>query len=128
MTDLPHRIRLSRRKGWRLPPGTVSVARPGRFGDPFRVDGDQDACTAVKAFRDWLATPACPAPLAEARQRLLVALPSLRGRDLACWCALDAPCHADVLVELANSAVEPRPQAPPGSATAAKPRRQRNPA
>jgi hypothetical protein len=26
----------------------------------------------------------------------------LRGRDLACWCPLDQPCHADVLLELAN--------------------------
>jgi hypothetical protein len=26
----------------------------------------------------------------------------LAGRDLACWCPLDQPCHADVLLELAN--------------------------
>ena len=26
----------------------------------------------------------------------------LRGRDLMCWCPLDQPCHADVLLELAN--------------------------
>jgi len=26
----------------------------------------------------------------------------LRGKNLACWCKLDAPCHADVLLELAN--------------------------
>jgi Domain of unknown function (DUF4326) len=26
----------------------------------------------------------------------------LGGRDLACWCPLDQPCHADVLLELAN--------------------------
>lgn len=31
------------------------------------------------------------------------ALPSLRGKDLACWCPLDQPCHADVLLELANA-------------------------
>ena len=30
-------------------------------------------------------------------------LAALRGRDLACWCALDQPCHADVLLELANA-------------------------
>lgn len=30
------------------------------------------------------------------------ALIHLRGRDLACWCPLDQPCHADVLLELAN--------------------------
>lgn len=26
----------------------------------------------------------------------------LRGKDLVCWCPLDQPCHADVLLELAN--------------------------
>jgi hypothetical protein len=27
----------------------------------------------------------------------------LAGKDLACWCPLGQPCHADVLLELANS-------------------------
>ena len=27
----------------------------------------------------------------------------LRGRDLCCWCPLDQPCHADVLLEIANA-------------------------
>lgn len=31
----------------------------------------------------------------------------LRGKNLACWCPLDQPCHADVLLEIAN--MEPRP-------------------
>lgn len=26
----------------------------------------------------------------------------LAGKNLACWCPLDQPCHADVLLELAN--------------------------
>lgn len=25
-----------------------------------------------------------------------------RGKNLACWCKLDSPCHADVLLKLAN--------------------------
>jgi hypothetical protein len=29
-------------------------------------------------------------------------LEPLRGKDLACWCPLSEPCHADVLLELAN--------------------------
>lgn len=36
------------------------------------------------------------------RSKLVAALPRLRGKNLACWCALDQPCHADVLLELAN--------------------------
>lgn len=31
----------------------------------------------------------------------------LRGRDLCCWCRLDSPCHADVLLELANGTAAP---------------------
>ena len=40
--------------------------------------------------------------LADRRDRILSGLPTLRGHDLACWCAPDAPCHADVLLEIAN--------------------------
>lgn len=36
------------------------------------------------------------------RTALVAALPTLRGHNLACWCALDRPCHADVLLEIAN--------------------------
>lgn len=37
------------------------------------------------------------------RTKLIEALPKLRGKNLACWCPLDQPCHADVLLELANA-------------------------
>lgn len=37
------------------------------------------------------------------RTKLVEALPRLRGRDLACWCAPGKPCHADVLIEMANA-------------------------
>lgn len=30
-------------------------------------------------------------------------LDDLRGKDLCCWCPLDLPCHAEVLLELANA-------------------------
>lgn len=35
-------------------------------------------------------------------QEWVDALAELRGHDLGCWCPLDQPCHADVLLELAN--------------------------
>lgn len=35
MTDTPKRIQLRRTTGWRMPPNTVSVARPTVFGNPF---------------------------------------------------------------------------------------------
>ena len=33
---------------------------------------------------------------------LAIALLVVRGKDLVCWCPLDQPCHADVLLEVAN--------------------------
>ena len=35
MTAKPVRVQLSRKKGWRMPENTVSVARPGRWGNPW---------------------------------------------------------------------------------------------
>lgn len=26
----------------------------------------------------------------------------LKGKNLACWCPLDKPCHADILLKIAN--------------------------
>ena len=41
------------------------------------------------------------------RRRLAISVDDvrehLRGRDLACWCPLDEPCHADVLLAVANA-------------------------
>lgn len=112
----PIRVQLSRKKGWRMPPNTVSVARPGAFGNPFTVSDcreagyrgtdEQIASRCVEAFRVWLG------PMwrnnwdgeeSETRRALVRSrISNLRGKNLACWCALDAPCHADVLLELAN--------------------------
>jgi hypothetical protein len=44
--------------------------------------------------------------LADPQMRWAADYPSdllpLRGKNLACWCKLGEPCHADVLLELAN--------------------------
>lgn len=92
---MPRRIQLRRTRGWRLPDGAVVVARPTRWGNPFVVgeDGIADRVEAVSRYREYVARD--PRVAQAARERL-------RGRDLACWCPLDAPCHADVLLELAN--------------------------
>lgn len=115
----PKRIQLKRARGWRKPEGAVVVSRPGMFGNPFTFKAaDAAGYTrkgAVAAFEDWLAgNPwACGADHYETRrQAVLERLHELRGKDLACWCPLDQPCHADVLLRLANS--EPPP--PPGTA------------
>lgn len=86
---MPERIRLRRTKGWRKPRSAVVVARPSKWGNPFRIGVDGDAETCVAKFRGWVAEQCWD-------------LAPLRGRDLCCWCTLDGPCHADVLLELAN--------------------------
>lgn len=99
-----------------MPPDTVSVTRPGPFGNPFTIDGCRKAGftgtdaeiaqRCVEAFRVWLGPHwrhNWDGPESEAkRERLLRELPRLRGKNLACFCPLDHPCHAAVLLELAN--------------------------
>jgi hypothetical protein len=95
MSAPPVRVQLSRQKGWRMPENTRKVDRTTQFGNPFRLD--EGAAASVAAFRVWITSTAAGKALAtSARERL-------RGANLACWCALDRPCHADVLLEIANS-------------------------
>lgn len=116
MHDHPIRIQLRRTKGWRMPPNTVVVARgPGRiFGNPFtikdaievaRVRQGQAPAFVVACFRIWLAGGRADwmgQESDDAAKRILDAIPTLRGKHLACFCPLDQPCHADVLLEIAN--------------------------
>lgn len=110
----PKRIQRKRTKGWRMPEGAVYVGRGTQWGNPYRVgdesawDGDgmpvmfdpDEPLTAddvVALYRMWIKL----ADLDSLRG-------SLAGRDLVCWCPLEdaqgnrVPCHADVLLELAN--------------------------
>lgn len=106
------RIRLSRAKGWRMPENTVKVDRTTPWGNPFRVEEAREAGytdprhMTVVAFCAWLSGDFsyCGADdYREKREAIVARLQELRGRNLACWCRLDAPCHADVLIELANA-------------------------
>ncbi len=86
-----------------MPPNTVNVSRPGKFGNPYKVTEDRSQTDAVAAFRLWLMVDNYNAGKAAEKQQILLALHELKGKDLACWCREGAPCHADVLLELANS-------------------------
>lgn len=95
---MPVRIQRRRSKGWRMPEGAVYVGRPTKWGNPFGAGHSRmnasDRRDAVDLFRGWvvgLLSNGTGYPLG-----------ALRGKDLACWCPLDQPCHADVLLELAN--------------------------
>ncbi len=113
MTE-PVRIQRKRTKGWRMPPNTMSVTRPGPWGNPYYPGcglgfGGFDenmrpvhwplltAADAVRHFREYLRLMRRDEP-----ERFEEYITPLRGSNLACWCPLDQPCHADVLLELAN--------------------------
>jgi len=100
-----------------MPPNTVSVTRPGKYGNPFVIgefpslayahiwkDLVPDAKTAVRLFRQTLVNAML------IHDSSVDCLLELRGKNLACFCALDQPCHADVLLELANIATPPEVQ------------------
>ena len=91
-----------------MPENTVKVDRATKWGNPFRVgiDGTTEEC--VKYYRLLLAGFVCLTSKAsvelqtKTRAVVVACLDELEGKNLACWCRADKPCHADVLLELAN--------------------------
>lgn len=98
-TAPPVRVQLSRVRGWKMPPNTMSVARPHPMGNPHCV-GFCPTCgvthTREEAIAEFQAM--------FTNNPFLVAMTeqALKGKNLACWCKLDEPCHADFLLRLAN--------------------------
>lgn len=72
-----------------MPEDAVYVGRPTKWGNPCKVENEGQRIHAVAWFEAHVAP------------KLDVA--ELRGKNLACWCSLDKPCHADVLLRMANS-------------------------
>ncbi len=117
---MPKRIQRKRTKGWRMPEGAVYVGRPTKWGNPFVAADDPDAAygrsvaaeIAVDTFRRlvmregaWSSIPPHRWPKGKIPAEFVSVEDvqrELRGKDLACWCPLNKPCHADVLLELAN--------------------------
>jgi hypothetical protein len=99
-----------------MPEGAVYVGRPSLWGNPFQLDR-LSAHEYVVLHPDGTEMPEGWGGLTHAaqyavemyREALRIFEPDeydfwtpLIGRDLACWCPLDQPCHADVLLEVAN--------------------------
>ena len=104
MTDKPVRIQRKRTKDWRMQTESkalnglyaVYVGRPTKWGNPFRIGRDGTAKECVDKYRTLIAGNRWTSPNEwEIRGKL-------RGRNLVCFCPLDQPCHADILLELAN--------------------------
>lgn len=105
-----------------MPPNTVYVGRPTRWGNPFRLGdfalkGDADPNYRGPFKMTYVVTTATHADsrYTELKTGELVLewfrwymgvvkrnFAELRGKDLACWCKEGQPCHADILLELAN--------------------------
>lgn len=89
-----------------MPEGAVKVDRTTRWGNPFTAADCGSVAVAVAQHRRWMhgevmapdgAAPPSPDELRAA----------LAGLDLACWCPLTGPCHAELLLAIANR--EPPP-------------------
>lgn len=147
---MPERIQQRRTKGWRKPDNTVSVARPSKWGNPFRIGETQVRMPSVDGQLDWehegrlhkrsgerhvymrhndgqdvftwhQVEDATAAQCVEMYREYITGISGhrlsdwgrddrtaeiiaeLRGKNLMCFCPLDQPCHADVLLELANA-------------------------
>ena len=104
----PRRLQHRRTTDARLPAGAVLVTRASRWGNPFTVAA-YGRDEAITRYREWITSGTDRFQVGpQGRPRFLdpvrcrAELPTLAGRDLACACPLDQPCHADVLLELAN--------------------------
>jgi hypothetical protein len=118
----PHRVQLKRDRGWKMPENTVKVDRTTRFGNPFTEDryGREPA---VILFRRWLNgelgdaeikeryPPVIATHLLSRRHGIRALIATLHGKNLACWCPHDGPCHADILLELAAAVEAGMPKA-----------------
>jgi hypothetical protein len=115
----PQRMQLSRKAGFNLQAASHAlnglpakrITRPGKWGNPFTIaetaaryglDADAAQAKAVELCGAWLRgrldpalSPGDPPSRAEIREEL-------SGYNLACWCRPGTPCHADVLIALAN--------------------------
>lgn len=109
MSDQPQRIQRSRAKGSRLPDNTVCVTRPGPWGNPFVVGRDGTAAECVYLYRRLLDGYVCLTVKATtedqraAQRQMMDHLDDLKGKNLACFCGIGKPCHADTLLELASA-------------------------
>lgn len=116
---MPIRVQRKRIANWRMPDNTIYVGRPTRWGNPYGVQ-------KVRSIDGWKWVVSNPdgecrgryTSRNNAQHRAVqlyqwmiedelkinpAALVELRGKDLACWCRSDQPCHCDVLLELANT-------------------------
>jgi hypothetical protein len=121
----PIRIQRKRSNGWKMPENTMYVGRPTKWGNPIIINGD---CIYIDVkYRRKMLSPGPFLTVGDISdvvylfEKLMdgtvfqnadlqhwadhfktLDLSELKGKNLACWCPLDKPCHADVLLKYAN--------------------------
>jgi len=102
----PIRIQRKRSKGWRMPENTIYVGRGSKWGNPFIAGTHGTRAECVSQFRYLACGYLVVSENNLGSQKSLIAgmkdLDELRGKNLACWCNLESPCHADILLKMAN--------------------------
>ena len=99
----PNRIKVRRIAGWRLPEGAVYVGRPSIWGNPWKIGGRaHGALGPQEAVAEYERALTRGELKDRAGAPLIDRIGELRGHVLACWCDLDQPCHADVLLRYAH--------------------------
>ena len=93
----PKRIQRKRTKGWRMPPNTVYVGRPTKWGNPYIAENPGEFAEVIENYQAWMDVLIS--------RELNHDFAELRGKNLVCWCPLNRPCHADILLKLANAKV-----------------------
>lgn len=102
-TSKPIRIQRKRTKGWHMPANTVYVGRPSEFGNPYRVMKKDPYVLVNRANAVDMFLQCVRADHWNPTFNLENIKRKLKGKNLACWCPLDQPCHADVLLRIANN-------------------------
>jgi hypothetical protein len=88
---MPVRIQRKRTKGWKMPPNTLYVGRPTKWGNPYIVGKDGTLEQCIGKYKSSMSI-----------MLKQDAVKELKGKDLSCFCPEGSPCHADVLLEIAN--------------------------
>jgi hypothetical protein len=98
---MPERVQIRRDRPWQRDPKAIKVDRTTKWGNIWRVgdpypwaDRPMSRADAVEVYKYQI--EGAHEFFAQVRRELA-------GKDLACWCPLDEPCHADVLLLIANS-------------------------
>jgi Domain of unknown function (DUF4326) len=100
----PQRVQRKRTKGWRMPENTVYVGRGSKWGNPYKMGDNQWTPQGFKLWSSYRDVVEAYRHDAETGVFDLQAIRAeLAGKNLACWCPSDQPCHAEVLLEIANT-------------------------